>query len=187
MIDVANDTIPLKRAPCSHLQKTSMNSSISRQREDNSVQWPWYNEKIKKPANETVLHPLFDEVILCVILVNAIFQTLDDPTTETTPTYIKVAEYIFTAVFTLELILKNLAWGTRKYFRSTWNVIDAVVVVETLVSLSTTSSNFIGVLRLLRILRPLRTVKRFPSLQRMIQAIFHSLPHLIYIMLLFLL
>lgn len=47
------------------------------------------------------------------------------------PWWQKVADIIFTAMFTLEMSLKLAALGLR-YFMDAWNWLDAIVVIEVL-------------------------------------------------------
>lgn len=89
----------------------------------------------------------------------------------------------FTAIFVLELFVKTVALGlvmhARSYLRSGWNVLDFIVVVSSVVSLSLrdAASNIavVKVIRVVRVLRPLRAVKRSPGMRKVVDAVLASL------------
>lgn len=75
-------------------------------------------------------------------------------------------ELTFTILFTVEMVIKMLGLGLVErefsYFRSMWNWLDFVIVVEGLVSLAfqdSLQSNISGI-RSVRALRPLRSITR---------------------------
>ena len=75
-------------------------------------------------------------------------------------------ELTFTILFTVEMVIKMLGLGLVErhdsYFRSMWNWLDFVIVVEGLVSLAfqdQLKSNISGI-RSVRALRPLRSITR---------------------------
>jgi hypothetical protein len=88
--------------------------------------------------------------------------------------------YIFTAIFTIELLIKviaiGLVCGSNTYFRTGWNIMDGFLVIISVVDIALmnrgsiessthkdTASHILGMLRvfrLLRALRPLRGSKR---------------------------
>ena len=69
-----------------------------------------------------------------------------------------------TVIFTIEAMLKIIALGflfNRKhsYLRSSWNILDFLIVTFALISSAVrTDISFIKVLRVARILRPLRLI-----------------------------
>lgn len=74
-----------------------------------------------------------------------------------------------TALFTIEMILKIIVFGFMfngkdSYIRSAWNIMDFVIVVFSLISLSFRDAgsdlSAIKTLRMLRVLRPLRMISR---------------------------
>jgi voltage-dependent calcium channel L type alpha-1D len=100
------------------------------------------------------------------------------------------AEYFFIVVFTLESILKIIAYGfvahPGAYLRSAWNMLDFFIVVIGFVSLI--FEKYINVdvkaLRAFRVLRPLRLVTGVPSLQVVLASILKAMIPLFYIALL---
>ncbi|XP_053450989.1 voltage-dependent N-type calcium channel subunit alpha-1B-like isoform X2 [Nycticebus coucang] len=83
-------------------------------------------------------------------------------------------DYIFTGVFTFEMVIKMIDLGLllhpEAYFRDLWNILDFIVVSGALVVFAFSGSkgkdiNTIKSLRVLRVLRPLKTIKRLPKLK----------------------
>ena len=82
-----------------------------------------------------------------------------------------IIDYILSAIFTLEVIIKIIAdgllqTGNRSYLRSSTNCFDLLIVFITLVSYSAGSNlNAIKVLRIIKVLRPLRAISRNEGLK----------------------
>ncbi|CAG9796198.1 unnamed protein product [Diatraea saccharalis] len=78
-------------------------------------------------------------------------------------------DYFFTAVFTVELVLKLITYGfilhKDAFCRSAFNLLDLLVVIVSLVSLAGSSFGFIKILRVFRVLRPLRAINRAKGLK----------------------
>lgn len=98
---------------------------------------------------------------------------------------ITTLNYIFTAIFTIEAILKLLAFGCANYFRQHWNTFDFGVLALT--ALSTVLTIFNGsslgtmttLLRILRIGRIFRLVEKAKSLRIIFTTLIVSLPALV--------
>jgi len=75
-------------------------------------------------------------------------------------------------VFALECLLKiaahGLICGQRTYLRSFWNILDFVIVLQSI------AGDVGRLFRLIRVLRPLRTIKRIPQLRMYADALFFS-------------
>lgn len=78
-----------------------------------------------------------------------------------------VLNIMFTAVFTVEMVMKVTAWGIRGYVSDAWNWLDASIVLISIISLLDFLDFLrpLRALRTLRALRPLRLVSRYPALQ----------------------
>eukprot|EP01062_Namystynia_karyoxenos_P015967 TRINITY_DN1582_c0_g3_i1.p1 TRINITY_DN1582_c0_g3~~TRINITY_DN1582_c0_g3_i1.p1 ORF type:complete len:2340 (+),score=847.86 TRINITY_DN1582_c0_g3_i1:111-7130(+) len=124
---------------------------------------------------------VFEAVVVVLIFANCIFLALDDPTTAT-PYYLRVAEYFFTACFALELILKVFSQGfvmhPGSYLRSSWNRLDAVIVLFSFMSFFDAFGNYTA-MRALRVLRPLRSINGVRGLRNIVNGLLHSLMHLV--------
>jgi hypothetical protein len=90
--------------------------------------------------------------------------------------------------FIFEGILKIIAQGLLKhknaYLRNGWNIIDFIVVVSSFYEIMTLlvveqNGYKINFMRLFRVLRPLRSVKRVPSMRRLVSIMLRSLPELV--------
>jgi hypothetical protein len=89
----------------------------------------------------------------------------------------------FGFVFTLEAAMKIIALGCicgkKAYFRSSWNTLDFIIVISSLIELGMDQINSPGInmraIRTLRILRPLKAMKTIPSLRKQIKALIHSI------------
>ncbi|XP_053437486.1 voltage-dependent N-type calcium channel subunit alpha-1B-like isoform X1 [Nycticebus coucang] len=118
----------------------------------------------------------FEMVILVVIALSSIALAAEDPVRTDSPrnNALKYMDYIFTGVFTFEMVIKMIDLGLLlhpgAYFRDLWNILDFIVVSGALVVFAFSGSkgkdiNTIKSLRVLRVLRPLKTIKRLPKLK----------------------
>lgn len=79
---------------------------------------------------------------------------------------VKVSNYIFTSIFIIELILKLCALS-KVYFKSAWNLFDAIIVTASIIDLGLESVKGLGVIRTFRLLRLLRVFKLAQTWQTM--------------------
>ena len=117
--------------------------------------------------------PKFNNFILGVILFNAILMGM-----ETSPTLmatmggvIHVLDTLCLVIFVVELLAKLATQGPR-FFRSGWNIFDAIIIGIALLP----DSKGLSVLRGLRVLRVLRVVSIAPSLRRVVEGLLKALP-----------
>lgn len=82
-------------------------------------------------------HTAFENFILFFILLNCVALAVFDPTRpsdEGRNAVLEQIEYLFLAVFTLEAIIKIVAYGfildPGTYIRNPWNILDFVIVVS---------------------------------------------------------
>jgi len=115
----------------------------------------------------------FVTFITSVIIINAI--TLGLETSKNIKTdygvYLYLIDKIALAIFTIELLAKISVYKF-KFFRDGWNIFDFIIVVVSLIP----ASGPFSVLRAFRIFRTLRLLSIVPSMKRIIQAIFISIP-----------
>lgn len=148
----------------------------------------------KKKTNKYVIfftkittHDLFDNFIMGVILINMIIMAIDyDNSSNEFTSVTKIFNYVFTAIFIIEAILKFLANGVSGYFYYSWNKFDFFVVTSSIADLIVTNSlggnvaflksfQIIRVLRVLRVTRVLRLVKSLKGLEKLLQTLKYSL------------
>ena len=79
---------------------------------------------------------------------------------------IEIFNMIFIVAFTTEMTLKMLGFGWYGYFSNGWNVLDFIIVVIGLLSLTLTGGNIkaLKALRTLRALRPLRAIRKWEGM-----------------------
>jgi hypothetical protein len=105
---------------------------------------------------------------------------IDDPTSEDESDFFIILDYIFLALYTLEMVLKIFGMGfvlaKGTYLRDAWNVLDFVIVTTGYISFFGDGSLNLNVLRSFRVLRPLRTISNVEGLKMLMSALFGSLP-----------
>lgn len=111
--------------------------------------------------------------IIGVILFNAVILGLEtsDSVMARAGGLIIALDRICLTIFVLELTAKLIAYGNR-FFRSGWNLFDAVIIGVALVP----AGQGLSVLRALRILRVLRVISVAPRLRRVVEGFIRALP-----------
>ena len=90
-----------------------------------------------------------------------------------------------TVIFATEALLKIITLGffingKESYLRSSWNILDFVIVIFAVVSQTVDANiSFIKVLRVARILRPLRLISRAQGLKIAVKSLFKAFPQII--------
>ncbi|XP_024599699.1 voltage-dependent T-type calcium channel subunit alpha-1G isoform X23 [Neophocaena asiaeorientalis asiaeorientalis] len=141
-------------------------------------------------CHRIITHKMFDHVVLVIIFLNCITIAMERPRIDPHSAeriFLTLSNYIFTAVFLAEMTVKVVAlgWccGEQAYLRSSWNVLDGLLVlisvIDILVSMvSDSGTKILGmlrVLRLLRTLRPLRVISRAQGLKLVVETLMSSL------------
>ncbi|XP_006900735.1 PREDICTED: voltage-dependent N-type calcium channel subunit alpha-1B-like [Elephantulus edwardii] len=140
----------------------------------------------------------FEMVILVVIALSSVALAAEDPVHTDSPrnNVLKYMDYIFTGVFTFEMVIKMIDLGLLlhpgAYFRDLWNILDFIVVSGALVAFAFSGSkgkdiNTIKSLRVLRVLRPLKTIKRLPKLKAVFDCVVNSLKNVLNILVVYVL
>jgi len=116
---------------------------------------------------------IFISFITAVIIINAFTLGLETSANITSKygLILSLVDKIALTIFTLELIGKLLVYRFN-FFKDGWNVFDFIIVVVSLIP----ASGPFSVLRAFRIFRTLRLLSIVPSMRRIIQAIFISIP-----------
>ncbi|XP_054988486.1 voltage-dependent T-type calcium channel subunit alpha-1G isoform X3 [Sorex araneus] len=141
-------------------------------------------------CHRIITHKMFDHVVLVIIFLNCITIAMERPKIDPHSgerIFLTLSNYIFTAVFLAEMTVKVVAlgwcFGEQAYLRSSWNVLDGLLVlisvIDILVStVSDSGTKILGmlrVLRLLRTLRPLRVISRAQGLKLVVETLMSSL------------
>lgn len=142
---------------------------------------------IRKFCGKIILHKYFELFVVLMIIISSIFLALDAPHLKRTSTLAIVISYtdiFFTSFFVLEMLIKMIAMGVlltpKAYLKNGWNILDFIVVILSLLSLSLKTFNlsFLKAFRATRALRPLRMVSRSPGMRAVVNAILMVIPPL---------
>ncbi|TFK01247.1 striatin-interacting protein 1 [Platysternon megacephalum] len=95
---------------------------------------------------------------------------------------------IFTYIFVLEMFLKWVAYGFKKYFTNAWCWLDFLIVGVSLASLIANSLGYAEMgpmksLKTLRALRPLRALSQFEGMRVVVNALVGAIPSIMNVML----
>ncbi|XP_048065165.1 voltage-dependent R-type calcium channel subunit alpha-1E isoform X5 [Megalobrama amblycephala] len=158
------------------------------------------NNPVRRACHYIVNLRYFEMSILLVITASSIALAAEDPvnTHSDRNKVLRYFDYLFTGVFTFEMIIKMIEQGLilhdGSYFRDLWNILDFIVVVGGLVAFALTNvmgSNTgrdiktIKSLRVLRVLRPLKTIKRLPKLKAVFDCVVTSLKNVFNILIVY--
>ncbi|KAL4226359.1 Voltage-dependent calcium channel type D subunit alpha-1 [Mactra antiquata] len=124
-------------------------------------------------------HPYFGNIVLACILISSGMLAAEDPLDSKSDRnkILNYFDYIFTSVFTVEIIVKIITYGLvlhkGSFCRSFFNILDLIVVGVSLVSfvLDNEAISVVKILRVLRVLRPLRAINRAKGLKHVVQCV----------------
>jgi len=140
---------------------------------------------MKHFASRLVSKPLFEQLIIGLILINGVILGL-----ETSPllverygAFLHLGNHLILGVFILEAALKMIAVAPQvdRYFRDGWNVFDFSVIVFSLIP---ATGEFAMIARLARLLRVVRLVSTIPELRLIVSTLVRSIPSMIHVMML---
>ncbi|XP_057675520.1 voltage-dependent L-type calcium channel subunit alpha-1D isoform X2 [Corythoichthys intestinalis] len=151
-------------------------------------------------CHKLINHQIFTNLILIFIMLSSVSLAAEDPirnfsarniilgyfdyaftaifTVEILLKILGYADYVFTSMFTFEILIKMTAFGAflhkGAFCRNYFNLLDLLVVGVSLVSFGIQSSaiSVVKILRVLRVLRPLRAINRAKGLKHVVQCVF---------------
>lgn len=125
---------------------------------------------LRDKAREITSSKLFTDLILGTILINSIFMGAEHhQQPETLTTIAEISNYIFTAIFTMEMLLKLFAHGFYGYIKDPLNIFDSLIVAIGIFEIFSSSDNSgISVLRTFRLIRILKVFRMVKTLRRQI-------------------
>lgn len=144
------------------------------------------NESIKQLLNrvifgtETPAGRAFDISLIVVILLSVIALMLESVFAGEEPyfTAIRVAEWVFTVLFTIEYFVRiYCSSNRRKYVFSFYGLIDLVSIIPTYLSLLIPGINVllvIRIMRFLRIFRVLKLVRYLTEANTLVRSMYHT-------------
>uniref|UniRef100_A0A9J7YP56 Voltage-dependent L-type calcium channel subunit alpha n=1 Tax=Cyprinus carpio carpio TaxID=630221 RepID=A0A9J7YP56_CYPCA len=155
---------------------------------------------IRVACHKLINHHIFTNLILVFIMLSSASLAAEDPirnfsarniilgyfdyaftaifTVEIVLKVLGYADYVFTSMFTFEIVLKMTTYGAflhkGAFCRNYFNLLDLLVVGVSLVSFGIQSSaiSVVKILRVLRVLRPLRAINRAKGLKHVVQCVF---------------
>uniref|UniRef100_A0A8P4K537 Sodium channel protein n=1 Tax=Dicentrarchus labrax TaxID=13489 RepID=A0A8P4K537_DICLA len=143
--------------------------------------------RTRKTCYQIVEHSWFESFIIFMILLSSGALAFEDIYIEQRKVVKVVLEYadkIFTYIFILEMLLKWLAYGFKKYFTNYWCWLDFLIVdVSHLILAQFISMDQIASLRTLRALRPLRALSRFEGMRVVVNALIGAIPSIMNVLL----
>ncbi|KRZ04274.1 Voltage-dependent calcium channel type A subunit alpha-1 [Trichinella zimbabwensis] len=150
---------------------------------------PEDKDSIKYHIWKMVVSTPFEYFIMAMICLNTIILMMSyyqEP-----PAYRAVLRYLnstLTAVFTVEAILKILAFGVRNYFKDGWNIFDFITVIGSITDALVTEfgGNFVslGFLRLFRAARLIKLLRQGYTIRILLWTFVQSFKALPYVCLL---
>lgn len=132
--------------------------------------------KVKLVCKTLAEHPVFYNVIIALILLNALLVGLETyPYIATNyASYIYVADRILLWVFTVEIMIRMIgSQSIAAFFKDPWSLFDFIIVMAGHILVG---AYYVMVLRILRVLRVLRAISIVPSLRRMVNALLLTIP-----------
>ncbi|XP_074841231.1 sodium channel protein type 5 subunit alpha-like isoform X2 [Carettochelys insculpta] len=147
--------------------------------------------RLRKTCYKIVEHNWFETFIIFMILLSSGTLAFEDIYLEDRKNIKIMLEYadkIFTYIFVLEMLLKWVAYGFKKYFTNAWCWLDFLIVDISVVCLIATTLDYdqLGAmksLRTLRALRPLRALSRFESIRVVVNALVGAIPSIMNVLL----
>uniref|UniRef100_A0AAR2KUR2 Voltage-dependent L-type calcium channel subunit alpha n=1 Tax=Pygocentrus nattereri TaxID=42514 RepID=A0AAR2KUR2_PYGNA len=136
--------------------------------------------RIRVGCHTLIHHHIFTNLILLFIILSSISLAAEDPIRahSSRNKFLGYADYAFTSIFTVEILLKMTVHGaflhSGSFCRNWFNLLDLLVVSVSLVSffLHSSAISVVKILRVLRVLRPLRAINRAKGLKHVVQCVF---------------
>ncbi|KAF0036079.1 hypothetical protein F2P81_011391 [Scophthalmus maximus] len=128
---------------------------------------------IRVACHTLIHHHIFTNLILVFIILSSCSLAAEDPIRAHSfrNNILGYADYAFTSIFTVEILLKMAVHGAflhqGSFCRNWFNLLDLLVVSVSLVSffLHSSAISVVKILRVLRVLRPLRAINRAKGLK----------------------
>ena len=122
---------------------------------------------------------IFDTTVLSAIILGTVLLALEGPPgtlpAETIQLFDYINDFLF-LIFLVEFVAKLMGYGffftPESYLKNTWNRLDFIVIVGSIVNYLGGNAGFV---RLLRCLRPLRIINRNAGMKVIISAVIDSL------------
>ncbi|NWU90483.1 SCN5A protein, partial [Upupa epops] len=144
----------------------------------------WWN--LRKTCYQIVEHSWFESFIIFMILLSSgalAFEDIHINERKSIKRMLAFLDRLFTFIFVLEMLLKWVAYGFKKYFTNAWCWLDFFIVDVSLINLLGSSVGPMKSLRTLRALRPLRALSRFEGMRVVVNALLGAIPSIMNVLL----
>ncbi|PAA49023.1 hypothetical protein BOX15_Mlig029528g1 [Macrostomum lignano] len=131
-------------------------------------------------------HKVFEGIVMVLIMGSSISLCFEDVYIDEKPTTKLVLKYLnicFTVLFAIEMVLKQIALGLKRYFSQFWTFLDFFIVTISIADVMSDAvvgngSNLgaLRVLRALRAFRPLRTISRWEGMKIVVNCLMKAIP-----------
>ena len=131
-------------------------------------------------------HQYFDLFVAGVIGINVLAMAMEfHMMPKEFQLGLKIMNYIFTAVFVAEAVIKVIAFGPRRYIRERWNQIDLVIVILSIVGIALEdvdtklipiNPTIVRVARVFRIARVFKLLKMAKGIRELLDTVSEALP-----------
>ncbi|XP_026791096.3 calcium channel, voltage-dependent, L type, alpha 1D subunit, a isoform X10 [Pangasianodon hypophthalmus] len=135
----------------------------------------------------------FEYIMFVLIMLNTICLAVQHYGQSKAFNYVMdILNMVFTAVFTVEMVLKLIAFKPKHYFTDAWNTFDALIVVGSVVDIAITEANnaeessriSITFFRLFRVMRLVKLLNRGEGIRTLLWTFIKSFQALPYVALL---
>ncbi|XP_023707951.1 sodium channel protein para isoform X14 [Cryptotermes secundus] len=158
--------------------------------DDDSPYWQgWAN--LRQKTYQLIENKYFETAVITMILLSSLALALEDVHLPQRPILQDILYYmdrIFTVVFFIEMLIKWLALGFKKYFTNAWCWLDFVIVMVSLINFVASLAGAGGIqafktMRTLRALRPLRAMSRMQGMRVVVNALVQAIPSIFNVLL----
>ncbi|XP_015185096.1 PREDICTED: sodium channel protein para isoform X3 [Polistes dominula] len=158
--------------------------------DDDAPFWQgWTNLRLK--TFQLIENKYFESAVITMILLSSLALALEDVHLQQRPILQDILYYmdrIFTVIFFLEMLIKWLALGFKKYFTNAWCWLDFIIVMVSLINFVASLCGAGGIqafktMRTLRALRPLRAMSRMQGMRVVVNALVQAIPSIFNVLL----
>ncbi|XP_046749985.1 sodium channel protein para isoform X16 [Diprion similis] len=158
--------------------------------DDDAPFWQgWANLRLK--TFQLIENKYFETAVITMILLSSLALALEDVHLSSRPILQDILYYmdrIFTVIFFIEMLIKWLALGFKKYFTNAWCWLDFIIVMLSLINLGAIWAGAADIpafrsMRTLRALRPLRAVSRWEGMRVVVNALVQAIPSIFNVLL----
>ena len=133
------------------------------------------------PCYHIVSSTIFEIIIISCIIINTIILAIDHyQISSSLLMFLNVSNLIFTIIFTIEMILKILAYSLSSYWLDSFNRFDCFIVILSILEYTVKGDGVLSALRAFRLLRVFKLLRSWSSFQSLLQAILLSFTDLYY-------